>query len=361
MKKFKKPFYGWAITSMGTLGNVLQGSLIFWSMGMYTSAFEDQFNAPRARVTLIETFLMVTLNLLSPLVGFWVDKASARLLVATGALALGTGLILISLAGQLFHIWLVYILFIPLAALGLGILPSSALISRWFRRRRGLALGISLTGSSIGGALAPPIMTFMFIAYGWRTTLQVAGIGVILLAPLFYRIHANYPEDKGLEQEAEDPRSPQSLNAADQVDWHIRDILRTRTFWLQTIITGSLLAVTLGILANLSLHAKDLGFVGQQMAFLYSIIAFCSFTGKIGFGLLIDRAGVKPTGAMTVTLMASGMGVFLMFESYSALVAASTLVGFATGGVTLIWTTMITQGFGAKSFGRSFGITTLRA
>ena len=65
----KKPFYGWAITSMGALGNALQGGLIFWSMGMYTSAFEDHFGASRAKVTLIETFLSVGVNLMSPLVG----------------------------------------------------------------------------------------------------------------------------------------------------------------------------------------------------------------------------------------------------------------------------------------------------
>jgi MFS family permease len=353
--KKNKPYYGWAITSMGTLGNALQGGFIFWSMGMYTSAFEDHFNAPRAKITLIETFLMVTTNLLSPLAGMWVDKKSARHLVAVGALALGSGLILISLAGQLVQIWLVYILLIPLAALALGVLPSSALISRWFRRRRGLALGISVSGSSIGGALAPPFLTFMFMAYGWRTALQVSGAFIILLAPVFFRVLANYPEDRGLLREKPTAEN-EAFRTADEVDWRIRDIMRTRTFWMQTLISGCLLAVTLGMLANLSLHAKDLGFAGQQTALLYSMIALCSFAGKIVSGSLIDRIGLRLTGGLTVVLMATGMLLFLLFDSYSALLTASVVVGLATGGVSPVWTTMIAQGFGAKSFGRTFGV-----
>ena len=355
MSNRKKPYYGWAITGMGTLGNALQGGLIFWSMGIYTATFEDVFNAPRARVTLIETFLMVTTNLLSPLAGMWVDKKSARHFVAVGALALGVGLIAISLAGTLLQIWVVYILLIPLAALGLGVLPSSALISRWFRKKRGLALGISVTGSSLGGALAPPFLTWMFMAYGWRTGLQAAGAIAILMAPVFYKVLINHPEETGVDHREMTGQS-RELAAADEVEWRIRDIIRTRTFWLQTVISGSMLAITLGMLANLSLHAKDLGFVGQQTALLYSVIAFCSFGGKIFSGFLIDRMGLKLTGGMTVILMASGMALFLMFKSYSALVMASVVVGIATGGVSPVWTNMIAQGFGARSFGRTFGV-----
>lgn len=55
MQENKKPFYGWTIVFAGALGNALQGGFIFWSMGMYTSAFEDFFDTTRARVTIIET------------------------------------------------------------------------------------------------------------------------------------------------------------------------------------------------------------------------------------------------------------------------------------------------------------------
>ena len=275
---------------------------------------------------------------------------------ALGTVSMGLGLVVISQAGTLLTIWATFLLLIPFGVLTLGVLPSSALISRWFRKRRGLALGISVAGSSVGGALAPPVLTWMFMVYGWRTALLATGLFVVALGPVFYKVLANYPEDRGLEQEPEGELADASLTEADQVDWSIPEILRTRAFWLQTLISGSMLAVTLGLLANLSLHAKDLGFGAQQSASLYSAIAFCSFVGKIGFGSLIDRFGMRGTGVLTASVFASGLLILLFAEVYPLVLVACLVIGLAIGGVTPIWTNMISRGFGARSFGRAMGV-----
>ncbi|MFK7955291.1 MAG: MFS transporter [Lysobacterales bacterium] len=352
----KKPFYGWAITSMGVLGNALQGGLIFWSMGMYTSAFEDEFGATRARITLIETLITFGSNIMSPLVGLWVDKRSARHLVAVGALSMGSGLILISQAGQLVQIWVVYATLIPLGVLSLGMLPSSALIARWFRKNRGLALGVSLTGSSIGGFIAPPVLAFMFAAYGWRTTVLWVGVGVIALAPVFYRVLANSPEDRGLESEPAAAGAPPDSGVVEKADWSFRRLFRAPDLYLQVVFSGALLGVTLGMLANLSLHAKDLGFSGQQTGLLYSLVAFCSLSSKIITGSLADRVGVRPVALLAITLMSAALLTFWSTASYAGLMVACLFLGAAAGAVTPVWTTMISQSFGPRSFGRSLGI-----
>ena len=88
----KKPFYGWWIVSVGVLGNCLQGGFIFWTMGLYTATFEDHFGAPRAQINLIETFLSVGTNLLSPVAGVLIDRWSPRHLMAIGIAARQPGL-----------------------------------------------------------------------------------------------------------------------------------------------------------------------------------------------------------------------------------------------------------------------------
>ncbi len=352
----RKPFYGWAITSMGVLGNALQGGLIFWSMGMYTSAFEDEFGATRARITLIETLITAGSNIMSPFVGMWVDKKSARHLVAVGAVSMGSGMVLISQAGQLVQVWVVYATLIPLGVLSLGMLPSSALIARWFRKNRGLALGVSLTGSSIGGFIAPPALAFLFAAYGWRTSLMVLGLGVIAMAPVFFRVLANFPEDRGLTQEAPANRDDERSATSESADWSFRRLFRSPTLYLQTVYSGALLGVTLGMLANLSLHTKDLGFSGQQTALLYSIVAFCSLGGKVVTGSLADRFGIGPVALLAVLLMSSALLTFWSLESYQGLMLASVLLGGAAGSTTPVWTSMISRSFGPRSFGRAFGI-----
>ncbi|MGI9238387.1 MAG: MFS transporter, partial [Woeseiaceae bacterium] len=232
----------------------------------------------------------------------------------------------------------------------------STLISRWFRKRRGLMLGISVTGSSIGGAIGPPLLTWLFIAYGWRTAFLMTGIFVLCLAPVFFRVLVNHPQDKGLQQEEDAGGDRLSLTEVDSYDWSIREMLATRAFWLQTLITGSMLGVTLGLLANLSLHAKDLGFVGQSAALLYSVIAFCSFFGKIAFGAMIDRIGVRYAGMISVLAMVLGLALLALVQSYAFILGACFVIGLATGGVSPVWTNLISRAFGARSFGRAMGV-----
>lgn len=352
----KRPFYGWWIVSMGVLGNALQGGFIFWTMGIYTSTFEDEFQAPRAQINLIETFLSVSTNLMSPFMGVLIDRWSPRRLMAIGITALGLGLVILSQAGTLFQVWVVWATLIPLGALLIGVLPSAALISRWFRRRRGLALGLSSTGSSLGGFLVPPLMTWMFMAWGWRTALLYSGVFCLLFVPVFYRVLADFPDDIGWAQEEDDPDPERRVGAVDERTWSLAEMVRTSSFWLQTLISASMLAVTLGTLANLSLHAKDLGVTGQPTALLYSIIAFCSFGGKAAMGFLIDRIGLRRAGWLTTLLLTSGMLILFGFKSYPGLVAAAFVVGLGFGGVVPIWTNMPARTFGARSIGRALGL-----
>ncbi len=356
IKTGSKPFYGWWIVSMTVLGTALQGGFIFWSMGIYASTFEDEFGAPRAQINLIETFLSVCTNLVSPVMGVLIDRWSARHIMAIGIGSLGLGLIVLSQAGTLIHVWAVWATLIPLGALGIGALPSAALIARWFRRRRGLALGLSMTGSSIGGALVPPLITFMFMSFGWRTAVLYSGVFCLLFVPVFLKVLVNLPEDIGLEQEEDHPDPGRRVGEVDTRIWTIPQMLKTNSFWWQTLISASLLAVTLGTLANLSLHAKDLGITGQRTALLYSIIAFCSFGGKIAMGHLIDRAGIKRAGYLSASLLICGMLLLFSFKSYPGLVAASLAVGLGFGGVTPLWTNMPARTFGARSIGRALGV-----
>lgn len=356
MQEKKKPFYGWAIVASGALGNALQGGFIFWSMGMYTSALEDLFHESRARITLIETCVSVSVNLMFPLAGIWVDKRSARHLVAFGAFSMGSGLCIAAMAGTIVPVWIAFATLIPAGVLAVGLLPSSALISRWFKKSRGLGLGISVSGSSIGGFIAPPIVAYLLMTYGWRTALMTLGIGIIFLAPLFYWIVANHPQDKGCIQLEDSSEADAAVKERESPEWTIWELLQTPATYFQAIVSGSLLGITLGMLANLSLHVKDLGFSAQETGVFYSLIAACSFASKIIFGTVIDRLGVKRAAFLTILIMATSMTLFLVAEQFNAVVLASLVLGCAIGGVSPVWTSMIAAGFGANSFGRAIGV-----
>ena len=352
---------GWWVVCATASGQLIQGGFVFWSMGLYTATFEDVFGAPRAQINLIETCLTVATNLLSPLAGILIDRWSIRHLMMIGLTAMGLGLMILSQAGTLLHIWVVWASLIPLGVLLIGAIPSAALISRWFIRRRGLALGLAATGSSLGGFLMPPFMTWMFLEWDWRTGLMVAGCICFAFLPIFYWLLRNQPADLGLSGEPEAPGrgdTPAMAAAAavDARDWGIPDLLRSRIFWLQMIVSGSLLAVTLGMLANLSLHAKDLGVTGQSTALLYSIIAVCSFSGKALTGHLMDRLGIQRCGYLICLFLSTGLLILLLVQNYTGLLAGAFVMGLGYGGVVPIWTNMPARTFGAGSVGRALGV-----
>ena len=356
---------GWWIVFATASGQLIQGGFVFWSMGLYTATFEDVFGAPRAQINLIETCLTVTTNLLSPVAGILIDRWSIRHLMMIGMTAMGLGLLILSQAGTLFQVWVVWASLIPLGVLLIGAIPSAALISRWFIRRRGLALGLAATGSSLGGFLMPPLMTWMFLEWDWRTGLMVAGCLCFAFLPIFYGLLRNQPTDLRLSGE---PAAPEALSedspasavtssaSAHHQGWGIPDLLRSRIFWLQMIVSGTLLAVTLGMLANLSLHAKDLGITGQSTALLYSVIAVCSFSGKALMGYLMDRLGVQRCGYLICALLSTGLLILLTVQNYTGLLTGAVVMGLGYGGVVPLWTNMPAKAFGAGSVGRALGV-----
>ena len=332
----------------------MQGGFIIWAMGLYIAAFEDSFTASRAQLNVVEVCLSVGVNVMSPILGYLVDRYSPRHIVALGAVALGAGLMLISQAGTLFSIFVVYATLVPLGALALGMMPSSALIARWFRRRRGQALGISLAGSSVGGALAVALVGFLFEAYGWRTGLLSIGAAIVVLAPVFLLVHVNHPEDIGERQE---PAGDEAVaGAGDEQRYSLQQLLRSPALYLQGLLSACLFAVTLGMLANLGLHAKDLGFDRAETSMLYSLIAFFSFAGKIGFGVFVDRFGIRVAGFATIVTLGAGLMGFLGSHAFAAVAAAAVVFGLGVGGVTPVWTSMIADRFGPHSFGRALGV-----
>ena len=352
---------GWWIVFATASGQLIQGGFVFWSIGLYTATFEDVFGAPRAQINLIETCLTVATNLLSPVAGILIDRWSIRHLMMIGMVAMGLGLLILSQAGTLLHIWVVWASLIPLGVLLIGAIPSAALVSRWFIRRRGLALGLTATGSSMGGFLVPPFMTWLFLEWDWRTGLMVGGCICFMVIPIFYWLLRNEPADLGLSGEPDAPASAADSGdipafSADAKDWGIPDLLRSQIFWLQMVVSGTLLAVTLGMLANLSLHAKDLGVTGQSTALLYSIIAVCSFSGKALTGHLMDRLGIQRCGYLICSFLSSGLLILLLVQDYSGLVAGAFVMGLGYGGVVPIWTNMPARAFGAGSVGRALGV-----
>ena len=127
----------------------------------------------------------VATGLLSPILGRLMDQFVMRRLVITGAVSMGLGLALLSQATQFWQIILVYCTLLPIGMLFCGTLASQTMVSKWFTGNRGLAIGLSAMGTSIGGLIIPMVVITLIARYEWQGALLVLSVvSTVILIPL---------------------------------------------------------------------------------------------------------------------------------------------------------------------------------
>lgn len=352
-------FPGWHVVAVSVVTQALQAGVLIYCFGTMAVAFEQEFGATRTQVMFGATVLSLTTSLFAPLFGNLVDRRSVRslMLVAIGALALG--LLALSQVRTLWQVWLVFGTLLPVGNLLLGQLPTAALVTRWFSRLRGRAMGIAATGTSLGGFVLPVLLTSLIERFGWRHALAMLGVGAfVLVAPLVHRLVVDRPADLGVHPDGDAVAPPQSAGPAPG-DGGVAAILRDRAFWCETLAIGLGLFVYLGFLSNLYPHALATGHVPSRAAALMSVVALCSIAGKLGFGTVADRMDLRHTMWLAFGCMCVGTLLLSQAASYAALVAGAVLFGLAAGGLLPVWGAMVAKTFGPARFGRALGAMNL--
>ena len=199
-------FYGWMIVVISILALAVSNGLSIGGIPVFYKPLQEDFiargviaahDAPSMIATAGSlTFLLA--GFFSPVAGFLIQRFRLRLLMVLGCIILGAGLFLHAEAADPLTVYLSRILMG--ISLGLvGVLPNVILVSNWFRRRRGAALGLVLTGTSIGGFVIPLIATPLVIGYGWRSAMIMVSLLVwIVLLPAVIFLVKNSPEEIGL-------------------------------------------------------------------------------------------------------------------------------------------------------------------
>jgi len=174
----------------------------------------------------------------SPLFGAWLDRRSVRTALTVSALFLGLGLVALSLVSAMWQVILIYTVFMSIPLMAFSPLSAPILLSRWFVRQRGRALGIALTGYALGGILFPPLLIKLVALYDWRQTLQISGAAVLLcMVPAVFYLVIDRPSDRNTGPDGESAQAvAETLQAASH--GAKTDMLRNLNFWLIAFAIG---------------------------------------------------------------------------------------------------------------------------
>jgi MFS family permease len=285
--------------------------------------------------------------IIGPLFGFlagWiVDRFGPKRLMIVGILMAGGALIGLGAVSTLTFFYFFY-LFNALGYVCGGPLPNQVLLSRWFDRNRGKAMGFAYLGIGVGGAAVPLIAHALTQAYGWQRAIQVLGLLMLLIALPLALFVREWPAGARpvLPSTATMPLSP---------------ILRRRAFYL--LLVGSMCSIGAvgGAMQNLKLYLSlDLGYAQGQIAPILSLVLAGSLIGRILMGVLADRWPKKHVMLLIYAIVALSIPLLFFASRQTALYVFALAFGIGLGGDYMIIPLMAAELFGVQALGRVMGI-----
>lgn len=284
--------------------------------------------------------------LVGPLFGFiagWmIDRHGPRRMMMVGAIFAGISLIGLSITTSLWMFYSFYI-FNALGYVFGGPLPCQVLLSRWFDKNRGKAMGIAYLGIGTGGALVPLISAGLEKNFGWHIALCTLGFFVILIAfPM-----AIFIKD-----------SPSKSIASNKTDTFvpIKSILNKRSFYLLAIGSMCSIGAVGGVVQHLKLYLRDLEFTQSQAAHVMSLVLLSSLAGRVLMGWLADIIRRKYVMILIYMIVASAIPFLLVPDFPGRIYIFAVIFGIGLGGDYMIIPLMAGDLFGVRALGRTMGI-----
>jgi MFS family permease len=285
--------------------------------------------------------------IVGPLFGFiagWmIDKYGPRRLMLSGVLFMGVALIGLSFSDTLGMFYLFYV-FNALGYVCGGPLPCQVLISRWFDKNRGKAMGIAYLGIGTGGALVPQIAAGLEKSFGWHNALASLGFLIILFAlPMVYFIKGSSvkPVEQGQSEKAAIP---------------IKSILTNKNFYLLAFGSMCSIGAVGGVSQHLKLYLRDISFTQADAANVMSFVLLSSLAGRLFIGWLADIFRRKHVMMLVYLIVASAIPLLLVPEFPGRIYVFAVIFGIGLGGDYMIIPLMAGDLFGIRALGRTMGI-----
>ena len=345
-------FYGWYIVAACFLVNFIVFGLAVNTFTVYVKPIEHDLGWSRKAISAAVSLSIVTMGVAAPFIGRIIDRIGARSVMSVGAGVVGVVALFLSKTKSL-------LLFFSLFAIaGIGqaaatIIPISLVISNWFTLKRGRALGLAMTGTGLGGMLMVPVVTWIVVNYGWRTSFFVGGCIILLVIPINLLLIRTRPSEKGL---LPDGGIVGDSEPEEVIGLTVQEALRSRSFWLIGLMMFLYGMAWSGIGIHLMAYLTDVGHSERVASLVVGIMLGLTVGGKIAMGWVADSWGIRVAVAVTFGMVISGIFLLMGANALAMAYAFAVVYGFAVGAPLLINPAITAQCMGLKHFGTVFGI-----
>jgi MFS family permease len=357
MSERPKFFYGWWIVAVSAIGLGLgYAPIIVYSFGVFIKPLTQELHSNRASISLAFTLANLLQSVSSPLAGRLADRFGARSVILLSSVIFALLLVSSHLLSP--KLWDFYVFYGLLGFVGSGPapIPYVKVISRWFDRRRGLALGLTMFGIGSGAILMPALAQRLIAMLGWRSTYMVIGLLVLVVSvPVVAFFLKESPEEMGLlpdgvigARQAAERQTPREGLA-----WS--DARRSKAFWLMVGAIFLVGASVHGCVVHLVPLLSDQGVSSNRVALATSLLGSALLIGRVGSGYLLDRFFAPRVALCLFGAAACGIALLRMGAASGLVLLAVFLIGLGMGSEVDIIAYLVSRYFGLRAFGEVYG------
>ncbi len=338
---------GWRLIVACCTGVICSSIVLpYYSIGALVVPVTESFGWSRAQFQSAILFSSGLGALTAPLVGWLIDRYGVRRVGLPGLAGLSVGFaIAATMDGAL---WLLYLAYGSMAILGAGTIPVTwtRSITHNFFRRRGLALGLTLTGTGICAALVPHYVVFLVEQFGWRA----AYVGLALI-PVLVGLPVVFLWLRDLRADSAPP-----AELAPETGITVGQAARGYRFWV--LLCSILLAYMgfSGIGPNLFPALTDDGFSSTDAASVASVFGLSIMAGRVIVGYLVDRFWAPGVAFAALLMPVVGSWWFTASPGFVEAACATFLIGFAAGAELDLMSFLAARYFGLKHYGKIYSV-----
>lgn len=351
-----KIYYGWIIAAACFIFEALALGLGSATSGLYVKPICNSMGFSRGEYSLVFSILSIVNMVICLTFGVVHKKLGVRNIFLIGVLCETGAFITYYSATNIYTIYAGAVL-MGVGLMYLGQVPLSLVVSNWFVEKRGTVLGIVLAGSGIGGTILSPLAVSWIVTYGWRMSYLFSMIIVLVFSIPALLVMREEPSRMGLMAfGAEKVNSQASEDAGSVSGINYKEALRTPTLWLMVTATLFFGMSIQAVFLIAPAHLADVGLKSQYIAWVMSIIYFLNLIGKIVFGIVNDKFGIKPVVLLTNISFVFAAIILIFTHSNTYAFAFAVLLGIASVALTLPIPLLTGILFGQKDFGTLLGI-----
>ena len=349
---------GWGMVLVAFCVDFVAVGFFFYSYGVFFKSIAADFGGSRLGVSVGLSITQAVGAFVAPVVGRALDRYPLRNVMGAGAMLMGTGFLALSQVQTQAQFYLVLGVFIGLGASSMGSLATSKLVTNWFDRRRGTALGIAAAGVSLSGVVMPYISAELIGSFGWRAGfLFYGGFTLLVVVPLVFRFVVSRPEDVGLRPDGALPLvSAAGDDSLAKPRLSLRDVARNHNFWTIVLTFALLFCCMSATLTHMIPRLTDSGYSLVQASLVMSLCAGAAVFGKLTFGWLGDRMPLRRLLLVVIAMQFSGQLIMFVASGYWMTVLGAALFGYGLGGVVPTQGTIVGKTFGRERFGSVLGL-----